>query len=258
MALVSSDSPHDLIFSGVPYWIIPGHPRYAISKSGSVLSRRGLKPNVALSSSRKRAKADSWNEWRFVGGSPDSDGYLQVVIDGKHGKIHRWMLAVFVRDLESHEVCRHLNGCRSDNRLENLAIGTQKENKADELLHGTRASGEKINTAKLTTKDVEMIMEMRRRHPGASGVSAFLARWFGVDRDAISAAGTGKQWKHVTGGSRQDCGKLSEKEVLAIREMRRRHPGQSGVCVFLAGWFGVSKTVISRAIHHNKLTRARA
>ena len=67
-------------------------------------------------------------------------GYLRVglCIDGKVEikTVHQLVLLAFVGPRSSGMEVRHLNGIRSDNRLENLKYGTKKENNADTLLHG--------------------------------------------------------------------------------------------------------------------------
>lgn len=50
--------------------------------------------------------------------------------------IHRLVLAAFVGPLPDGLVTRHLNGIKTDNRLENLAYGTYSENMADTIRHG--------------------------------------------------------------------------------------------------------------------------
>jgi hypothetical protein len=52
--------------------------------------------------------------------------------------------------------CRHLDGNRSNNRLDNLAWGTPLENGADKARHGT-AKGERNGRAKLTAAKVRRI-----------------------------------------------------------------------------------------------------
>jgi hypothetical protein len=67
------------------------------------------------------------------------NGYLSVTIEGRQYSLHRLMLETFVRPPKAREVGRHLNDDRSDNRLENLAWGTYKDNADDRARNGKYA-----------------------------------------------------------------------------------------------------------------------
>ena len=127
----------------------------------------------------------------------DKDGYLQVGLykEGQKKKcqVHRLVLEAFVEPCPEGEECRHLNGVRDDNRLENLAWGTPKENKADQVLHGTKAKGERHGSAKLTETDVVQIHNLI-----ALGLTQTkIAKQFGVDQTLISLIHHGKNWTHL-------------------------------------------------------------
>lgn len=68
-------------------------------------------------------------------------GYLYVTLSmggkKKSFTIHKLVAWAHLGEpLDGYEV-RHLNGCSSDNRLENLQWGTQSENERDKRRHGT-------------------------------------------------------------------------------------------------------------------------
>lgn len=69
----------------------------------------------------------------------DKAGYKRVTLHNNGGErkyVHRLVLETFVGKPEEHQETRHLNGVRTDNRLENLAWGTSSENNFDIVRHG--------------------------------------------------------------------------------------------------------------------------
>lgn len=69
------------------------------------------------------------------------NGYV-IVMMCKNGKyqnqlVHRLVLKAFVGPPAPKQQCRHLNGTRTDNRLENLRWGSVSENSVDQVQHGT-------------------------------------------------------------------------------------------------------------------------
>lgn len=90
--------------------------------------------------------------------------------------------------------CRHLNGIRADNRLENLAYGTVAENMADKQSHGTQLCGEQIkHFVKLTE---ERVKEIRQKHTEGRSMGS-LGREYGVTVGNIHAIIHRKSWKHI-------------------------------------------------------------
>jgi hypothetical protein len=105
--------------------------RYSIDRSGQVYSHIG-KGSVKPKPLQARK---------------DREGYLRVNLSYDEGSeernksqntllgIHRLMIIAFGKDSERGNVVRHLNGCRDDNRLENLAWGTAQDNAEDAARH---------------------------------------------------------------------------------------------------------------------------
>ena len=71
---------------------------------------------------------------------PDKDGYFRVNLhlDGHKTlrSVHSLVLEAFVGKRPEGMECRHLDGKRSHNDLDNLCWGTKKENAADRAKHG--------------------------------------------------------------------------------------------------------------------------
>lgn len=123
----------------------------------------------------------------------DIQGYLSVSNGKSRTKVHRIVLEAFVGPCPTGCVTGHLNGNPADNRVENLAWVTPKENVRHEVLHGTFAYGERRGTAKLTEAQVR---EMRVLH--AAGVTAnSLAKRFGVHSKTTQLAINGTNWRCV-------------------------------------------------------------
>lgn len=148
------------------------YPGYFVDELGSVYSTR---------SGALRRLSQSVHE-----------GYLHVRIrDGGHPShehkvpVHRLVLSTFAGARPEGMECRHLNGNALDNRLENLAWGTHKENMNDEIAQGTAAClrhGEKHNCAKLTNKEVEEIRSLKD-----SGMTqSEIAKRYGVTQRHVS------------------------------------------------------------------------
>jgi hypothetical protein len=77
------------------------------------------------------------------------NGYV-IVMMSKNGKyqnqlVHRLVLKAFCGAPVTGQQCRHLNGVRTDNRLENLRWGSAKENAADQIAHGMHRNARKTH-----------------------------------------------------------------------------------------------------------------
>lgn len=112
---------------------IPDHPGYEVSDQGRVLSRRLHRGDPGPRLLRPRI---------------DSVGYARVHLRGENptpARVHRLVLAAFVGPLPKGHVTRHLNGDKTDNRLENLAYGTHLENSIDTVDHGQNVNASKTH-----------------------------------------------------------------------------------------------------------------
>lgn len=97
---------------------------YAVDTNGNVLSY--ISNGLGKMGVVKRLKP------RVLKPRKSKSGYLQVGIFGKNKYVHRLVAAAFLGDVEG-KVIDHCNTIKTDNRVENLRICTQKENNNNPL-----------------------------------------------------------------------------------------------------------------------------
>ena len=89
---------------------------YYVSKDGDIYSgysKKFLKQNIRNAKSKK---------YKYI------DIYNKKLKKERHILVHRIVYETWVRDLEKGEQVNHINDDGLDNRIENLYVGTQKEN----------------------------------------------------------------------------------------------------------------------------------
>jgi hypothetical protein len=161
---------------------VDGWPLYDVSSMGRVRSwnsgRGGRRASPRIMRSR----------W-------DGKGYARVFLCQSGAKRERFIHQLVMehhrkpRPTPSHEG-RHLNGVRSDNRIENLEWSTHAVNMRDQYAHGTRARGDTHGMVKLSVSDVHAIRASRGRLAEA-------AERYGVSRSTICNIRLGQSWAHV-------------------------------------------------------------
>lgn len=92
---------------------------------------------------------------RFLRPSIDTDGYYRCVFSFKGKRrtvpVHKLVALAFIPNPENKETVNHINGIKTDNRVENLEWATQKEQKAHSIAHG------------LCIKNIEALSEANKR-----------------------------------------------------------------------------------------------
>ncbi len=171
----------------VEYRDIPGFPGYRVGNDGSVWSSRG----------RWRSRRPV--QWKQLNPSHNSKGYLFLplyTIDCQQIQhwVHWLVLEAFVGPRPQGMECRHLNGIKTDCRIENLTWGTLQENVQDNIRLGAYLKGSQTSCAKLNE---EKVVEIRRRY--AEGGTSFvkLAKAYCVSASAIQHLLCRDTWEHV-------------------------------------------------------------
>ncbi|MBE6926887.1 MAG: HNH endonuclease [Ruminococcaceae bacterium] len=163
---------------------IPNYPGYFATAEGEIYSNRcGL-----LRKLPKRLHKGYYRVNVRDGGTP---------VKSHVEPVHKLILEAFSGPRPLNYVCRHLNGVATDNRLENICWGTQKENAQDAIRHGTAVClrvGERHIRAKLTEKD---IMQIKKLY--ADGLTQKqIAELYPVTQRHISDIVNLKTWTHLS------------------------------------------------------------
>jgi hypothetical protein len=142
------------------------------------------------------------HNWRGYGRrqlvvTPNTHGYLCVRLTigetRKSYMVHKLVAEAFHGTKPVGCEIRHLDGNKTNNRADNLAYGTKKDNAADRDAHGRTARGSQNGASKLDKASVITIKSLL-----AYGLSQrAIAREFGVHQTSIHRIASGEAWNHV-------------------------------------------------------------
>lgn len=118
-----------------------------------------------------------------------SHGYYVVGL-GQHNnqKTHRLVALTFLGTCPVNQEVRHLNGVRTDNRIENLKYGTRSDNHIDRYEYGSRMGP-------LNSQDV---IEIRSLLLNGKTPTSVIAEKFGVTCGAIAHIRQGRTFQWLT------------------------------------------------------------
>lgn len=136
---------------------------------------------------------------RVCGQRVSRNGYMQVAlcVGGKpHSKlVHRIVAHAFIPPAHNCEQVNHVNGDKTDNRVENLEWTTARGNQLHAIANGLARGrrGMEHGMSKLTDSDVREIRRLLAR----GVVQRRIAEQFGVAPCKITMIKHGTAWKHV-------------------------------------------------------------
>lgn len=158
------------------------YPGYLFSTAGYIISRLTHKPMKP--------------GWR-------GKGYSGTVLTDTKGKrvtvaVHRLLAEVFIeKPSEQHNQINHINGIKTDNRIENLEWVTPSEN----MMHKLNVLNKKnlaLDKHPMTSFSVDQIKEIRSTlSKGVRGGAARLAKKYGVCKSTISKIKLRKNWASI-------------------------------------------------------------
>lgn len=131
---------------------------------------------------------------------PNNKGYMRVQIAGKDRYIHRLVVSAFKGGIPEGLQVRHLDGDPSNNRLNNLRVGTQSDNELDKRRHGKDPRGSRHGQATLTEADVIEIRQLWDLGLSAKAIKQRLG--LTMSESSVHGVATSISWKHVPPATR--------------------------------------------------------
>lgn len=168
------------------------YPEYVISDDGRVQGPgRGCRKGP-------RSGAPRWLKARAL---PHS-GHLYVNVRDREGGVksmyvHRLVALAFLGEPRPDQVVRHLNGNPADNRVENLAWGTRRENSADMLRHDTWRN-QSTSPVRLNWG---IAREIRDEFAAGGSTRQELADRYGVSYTTVVNLISGRSWREPSDAS---------------------------------------------------------
>lgn len=198
----------------------------------------------------------SYKGGRVLKLQPNHNGYLTVRLcrnnKGKTHRVHRLVAEAFIDNPDDKPEVNHVDGIKTDNRVENLEWCTSFENMRHAYATGLQSApqGKDSPVAKLIDEQVRYI----RENPDGL-TQRELAGKFGVNQVTISRVQLGKAYRNAGGHIRKNKLPSSLRVPDDVREQicREYIPNICGHGSYaLAKKFGVSQSTILSIIHEGR------
>lgn len=171
---------------------IPHFPGYQASTEGRIrsidrfITKRGTKTPIFLKG-KVLSQMDNGHGYKFVRLRRDTDRKIKIHY------VHRLVLEAFVSEHDEHQTdVNHLDGDKSNNRLDNLEWCNMSENMLHAYNTGLHVSGESHPQAKYSA---ELISIIKSRHANGERVCD-LSREYGIPHQYVSGILHGRKRIH--------------------------------------------------------------
>lgn len=144
-----------------------------------------------------RVKSLRFGKERIIKGGIDTRGYSMMNLTGNNCResvlTHRLVAKAFIPNLENKPNVNHINGIKTDNRVENLEWCTQRENVIHAFENGLCSDKKGVNNGRAIVTE-HQVLEIRK----ISGKStAQIARDYGLTWDCVCKIRKRKTWVHI-------------------------------------------------------------
>ena len=172
---------------------IPGYPDYFINRDGNVYSKKFNR--------KIKGRSSFCTELSKMKGTIDNQGYRKFQLNGKMLFGHRLVGYTFIPNPENKPQINHINGIKTDNRVENLEWCTQTENMQHAKKMGLNFinmpdnKGEKNGMSKLNQFSVAMIDLALLNNL----IPRDISNAFNISISIVTSIKNGYAWSHITG-----------------------------------------------------------
>jgi hypothetical protein len=147
----------------------------------------------------KRIPSIKCKKERYIAACLNDNGYYIIRLyknsKGKCAKLHRLIAQAFIPTVEGKTFINHINGIKTDNRIENLEWCTKAENSQHAIKMGLhKIQGSKHFAAKL---DEEKVLSLRREYKERKMKVVDLQRKYGISKSAFHQIVNRVRWRHI-------------------------------------------------------------